>query len=78
MFVFSLEVELRKFSCLTKGDCFAVHYNDKVLEFKVKEVKPGVAVTITECDMNVEFDAPEGYVEPNYEQKQHQHHYQVG
>lgn len=29
------------------------------------EVKPGRAVSIIECDMNVEFDAPEGYVEPN-------------
>lgn len=30
------------------------------------DLKPGNAVTIIECDMNVEFDAPEGYVEPNY------------
>ncbi|MCP9261062.1 Ubiquitin fusion degradation protein UFD1 [Dirofilaria immitis] len=29
------------------------------------EVKPGRAVSIIECDMNVEFDAPEGYVEPS-------------
>lgn len=29
------------------------------------EVKPGRAVSIIECDMNVEFDVPEGYVEPN-------------
>lgn len=29
------------------------------------EVKPGNAVSIIECDMNVEFDAPEGYVEPS-------------
>ena len=27
------------------------------------EVQPSSAVTIIECDMNVEFDAPEGYVE---------------
>ncbi|MFH4973942.1 hypothetical protein AB6A40_000651 [Gnathostoma spinigerum] len=59
-----LEVELRKFACLTKGDIIAVQYNDQVLEFLVMEVKPGNAVQIIECDMNVEFDAPEGYVEP--------------
>lgn len=36
-----------------------------MLEFKVMDLKPGNAVTIIECDMNVEFDAPEGYVEPS-------------
>lgn len=30
------------------------------------DLKPANAVTIIECDMNVEFDAPEGYVEPDY------------
>ncbi|OZC07624.1 ubiquitin fusion degradation protein UFD1 [Onchocerca flexuosa] len=60
-----LEVELRKFACLTKGDIIAVEYNDQILEFLVMEVKPGRAVSIIECDMNVEFDAPEGYVEPS-------------
>lgn len=28
-------------------------------------MRPGNAVNIIECDMNVEFDAPEGYVEEN-------------
>lgn len=28
------------------------------------DLKPANAVTIIECDMNVEFDAPDGYVEP--------------
>uniref|UniRef100_A0AC35FUY5 Ubiquitin fusion degradaton protein n=1 Tax=Panagrolaimus sp. PS1159 TaxID=55785 RepID=A0AC35FUY5_9BILA len=64
-----LEVELRKFACLTKNDIIAVEYNDQVLRFKVIEVKPSHAVTIIECDMNVEFDAPEGYVEPDYKKK---------
>jgi len=59
-----LEVELRKFACLTKGDLISVEYNEQVLQFKVMDVKPANAVTIIECDMNVEFDAPDGYVEP--------------
>lgn len=59
-----LEVELRKFACLTKGDIIAVDYNEQLLEFLVMEVQPGNAVSIIECDMNVEFDAPEGYVDP--------------
>ena len=29
------------------------------------DVKPGNAATIIECDINLEFDAPEGYVEPS-------------
>ncbi|CAJ0602319.1 unnamed protein product [Cylicocyclus nassatus] len=58
-----LEVELRKFACLTKNDMIAVMYADQVLEFLVQEVKPSNAVCIIECDLNLDFDAPEGYVE---------------
>ena len=32
------------------------------------ELKPQNAVTIIECDINIEFDAAEGYVEPNKEE----------
>ncbi|VDL84285.1 unnamed protein product [Nippostrongylus brasiliensis] len=60
-----LEVELRKFACLTKNDVIAVLYADQVLEFLVQEVKPSNAVCIIECDLNLDFDAPEGYVESN-------------
>jgi ubiquitin fusion degradation protein 1 len=59
-----LEVELRKFACLTKGDIISVEYNEQVLQFEIMDLKPANAVTIIECDMNVEFDAPDGYVEP--------------
>ncbi|PIO57837.1 ubiquitin fusion degradation protein UFD1, partial [Teladorsagia circumcincta] len=38
-------------------------YADQVLEFLVQEVKPSNAVCIIECDLNLDFDAPEGYVE---------------
>ncbi|KAI6175970.1 hypothetical protein M3Y97_00748200 [Aphelenchoides bicaudatus] len=60
-----LEVELRKFACLTKGDIISVEYNEQVLQFKIMDLKPANAVSIIECDMNVEFDAPDGYVEPS-------------
>ena len=59
-----LEVELRKFACLTRNDRIAVRYADQVLEFQVQELKPRNAVCIIECDLNLEFDAPEGYVDP--------------
>jgi len=42
----------------------AITYNDRVYELKVLETKPGNAVSIIECDMNVEFAAPVGYTEP--------------
>ena len=35
-----LEVELRKFACLSKNDRIAVRYNDQTLEFLVLEIKP--------------------------------------
>jgi len=59
-----LEMHLRSFACLTKSDIIAINYNDKIFEMAVQEVKPGNAVSIIECDMNVEFDAPVGYQEP--------------
>jgi len=59
-----LEFKLRNYACLTKGDVIAIDYNNKNYEFLVQELKPANAVSIIECDMNVEFDAPVGYREP--------------
>ncbi|XP_006818061.1 ubiquitin recognition factor in ER-associated degradation protein 1-like [Saccoglossus kowalevskii] len=59
-----LENALRSFACLTTGDIVAIKYNKKDYELLVMETKPGKAVSIIECDMSVEFDAPVGYKEP--------------
>lgn len=59
-----LENALRSFACLTMGDMIAINYNDKIYELRVLETKPNNAISIIECDMNVEFDAPVGYKEP--------------
>lgn len=59
-----LENALRNFACLTKDDLIAIKYNSRVYELCVLETRPGNAVTIIECDMNVEFAAPVGYKEP--------------
>jgi len=59
-----LEMRLRHFACLSKGDIVAINYNNKIYELNVLETKPAAAVSIIECDMNVEFEAPPGYVEP--------------
>jgi ubiquitin fusion degradation protein 1 len=48
-----LENCLRNFACLTTGDLVAINYNNKIYELCVLETKPGRAVTIIECDMNV-------------------------
>lgn len=48
-----LENALRNFACLTTGDVIAIKYNKKVYELCVLETKPGNAVSIIECDMNV-------------------------
>lgn len=49
---------------LSDRDVVAITYNDRVYELRVLETKPGNAVSIIECDMNVEFAPPEGYSEP--------------
>lgn len=64
-----LENALRNFACLTKGDVIAIKYNRRIYELCVLETRPGNAVSIIECDMNVEFEAPVGYKEPSTSQK---------
>ncbi|ETN59006.1 ubiquitin fusion degradation protein 1 homolog [Anopheles aquasalis] len=65
-----LENCLRNFACLTTGDLIAIKYNNTTYELSVLETKPGPAVTIIECDMNVEFAAPVGYKEPERKEKE--------
>jgi ubiquitin fusion degradation protein 1 len=65
-----LENELRSFACLTTGDIIAISYNDRIYELLVLETKPERAVSIIECDMNVDFAPPVGYVEPKEEKVQ--------
>lgn len=48
-----LENALRNFACLTTGDLIAIKYNQRIYELCVLETKPGDAVSIIECDMNV-------------------------
>lgn len=59
-----LENALRSFACLTTGDIVAIKYNEKIYELCALETKPGKAVSIIECDMNVEFASAVGYEEP--------------
>lgn len=57
---------MRNFACLSKDDTISINYNEKDYELLVLETKPKDAVSIIECDMDVDFAPPVGYEEPNY------------
>ena len=63
-----LENVFRNFACLTVGDIFTFAYNDSVYEIAVKETKPSSApkgaIGVLETDLEVDFETPVGYVEP--------------
>jgi len=59
-----LEHALRNFSCVTRGDVVCLPHNGKNYHFELKEVKPQDAACIIETDVNIDFDAPVGYKEP--------------
>ncbi|XP_008547105.1 ubiquitin recognition factor in ER-associated degradation protein 1 [Microplitis demolitor] len=67
-----LENGLRSFACLTTGDIVAIQYNQRIYEMCVLETRPGPAVSIIECDMNVEFAPPVGYKEPERQEQKKQ------
>lgn len=64
-----LESRLRHFACLSTGDVIAIMYNNKVYEMSVLETKPAAAVSVIECDLNVDFAPPVGYKEPEFKKK---------
>lgn len=62
-----LEKAFRNFSTLTRGDVFTFAYNDTTYDVAVLEVKPEggkMGVSMIETDVEVDFAAPIGYVEP--------------
>ncbi|CBZ53842.1 Ubiquitin fusion-degradation protein (ISS),related [Neospora caninum Liverpool] len=59
-----LEVALRGYAALTVGDLIYLPFLDKNFQLLVTDLRPAPAVSIIETDMEVEFKAPEGYVEP--------------
>ncbi|XP_069134813.1 ubiquitin recognition factor in ER-associated degradation protein 1-like isoform X1 [Argopecten irradians] len=59
-----LENMLRSFACLSTDDIISIKYNEREYEMLVLETRPDKAVSIIECDMNVDFAPPVGYKEP--------------
>ncbi|KAG6918148.1 hypothetical protein DXG01_016337 [Tephrocybe rancida] len=60
-----LEQALRNFSCLTQGDIIEICYNSIVFGILVMETSPGgEGISVLDTDLEVDFAAPVGYVEP--------------
>ncbi|BDA46487.1 Ubiquitin recognition factor in ER-associated degradation [Coccomyxa sp. Obi] len=64
-----LETTLRDFSCLTKGDCICLHYNNKKYYIDIIEARPDDAISVIETDCEVDFAPPLDYVEPKREER---------
>lgn len=62
-----LERAFRDFSTLTQGDIITFKYNDHLYDIFVMETKPAKGISIIETDLEVDFAAPVGYVEPGNE-----------
>ncbi|KAJ7581233.1 ubiquitin fusion degradation protein I [Mycena floridula] len=60
-----LEQALRNFSALTQGDIIEISYNSIVFGLLVMETSPGgEGISVLDTDLEVDFAAPVGYVEP--------------
>ncbi|KAJ7097838.1 ubiquitin fusion degradation protein UFD1-domain-containing protein [Mycena belliarum] len=60
-----LEQALRNFSALTQGDIIEINYNSIPFGILVMETQPGgEGISVFETDLEVDFAAPLGYVEP--------------
>ncbi|KIK08271.1 hypothetical protein K443DRAFT_590002 [Laccaria amethystina LaAM-08-1] len=60
-----LEQALRNFSALTQGDIIEISYNSIVFGLLVMETRPGgEGISVLDTDLEVDFAAPVGYVEP--------------
>ena len=64
-----LENAFRYYSSLTINDIVEFEYNNKSYKIKITEAQPHSSVSIIETDLEVDFEAPEGYVEPQREVK---------
>ncbi|KAJ3039313.1 ubiquitin fusion degradation protein [Rhizophlyctis rosea] len=61
-----LERSLRQYSALTQGSIIEIKYNKAVYQLLIMEIKPSnqKGISVIETDIEVDFAAPVGYVEP--------------
>lgn len=65
-----LEFTLRQFTTLSPNDCFWINYADHIFKVKILETEPDShGISVIETDLNVDFAAPVGYIEPDYSKK---------
>lgn len=56
---------MRNFSALTQGDIIEISYNSIVFGLLIMETRPGgEGIDVMDTDLEVDFAAPVGYVEP--------------
>lgn len=56
---------MRHFTALTQGDIIEISYNSIVFGLLVMETQPGgEGISVLDTDLEVDFAAPVGYVEP--------------
>jgi ubiquitin fusion degradation protein 1 len=60
-----LENALRNYMCLTKGDTICVMFNKKKYMIDIVECKPKDSISLTNVDVEVDFDTPADYKEEN-------------
>lgn len=58
-----LENNLRNYMCVTKGDTITVIFNKKKYSIDIVECKPKDAISLTNVDVEVDFDTPLDYKE---------------
>ncbi|KAJ3096864.1 ubiquitin fusion degradation protein [Physocladia obscura] len=68
-----LERAISQFSCLTQNDIITIKYNNKLFDILIVETRPGggKGISVVETDLEVDFDAPVGYKEPERVVKKH-------
>ena len=58
-----LENNFRNYLCVTKGDTVTVQFNKKKYNIDIIECKPKDAVSLTNVDVEIDFDTPLDYKE---------------
>ena len=64
-----LEFNLRNYFCVTEGDTISVKFGKKIYKIDVVQCKPEKAIRTLNCDIEVDFDPPKDYKEPEKKPK---------
>ena len=59
-----LEYNLRNYFCVTEGDTISVKFGKNIYKIDIVKCKPNKAIRTLNCDIEVDFDPPKDYKEP--------------